>query len=99
MVTFMQFVRPALNHLAGKERISPFRIPLRCSNRLKKRPGRLEFQRGIMEQNEQGETVMRGAGHQGSHILRSMSLADCLIVLPEENGGVEAGDWVEGEPF
>ncbi|MBT3196931.1 MAG: bifunctional molybdopterin-guanine dinucleotide biosynthesis adaptor protein MobB/molybdopterin molybdotransferase MoeA [Gammaproteobacteria bacterium] len=99
MVTFMQFVRPALNHLAGKERISPFRIPLRCSNRLKKRPGRLEFQRGIMEQNEQGETVVRGAGHQGSHILRSMSLADCFIVLPEENGGVEAGDWVEVEPF
>ncbi len=99
MVTFLQFVRPAINHLAGRERVNPFRIPLRCTNKLKKRPGRLEFQRGIMEQGENGETVVRGAGHQGSHILRSMSIADCFIVLPAENGGVEAGEWVEVEPF
>ncbi|MBL6969692.1 MAG: molybdopterin molybdotransferase MoeA, partial [Gammaproteobacteria bacterium] len=69
MVTFLQFVRPALNHLAGKERATPFRIPLRCSNKLKKRPGRLEFQRGILEKGDNGETVVRGAGPQGSHIL------------------------------
>ena len=99
MVTFLQFVRPAINHLAGKERVTPFRIPLRCTNRLKKRPGRLEFQRGILTQDENGETVVQGAGHQGSHILRSMSVADCFIVLPAENGGVEAGEWVEVEPF
>ncbi|MBC8519083.1 MAG: molybdopterin molybdotransferase MoeA [Gammaproteobacteria bacterium] len=99
MVTFLQFVRPALNHLAGKERATPFRIPLRCSNKLKKRPGRLEFQRGILEKGDNGETVVRGAGPQGSHILRSMSIADCFIVLPEENSGVEAGEWVEVEPF
>jgi molybdopterin molybdotransferase len=99
MVTFLQFVRPAINHLAGRERVTPFRIPLRCSNTLKKRPGRLEFQRGIMQQNEKGETVVRGAGHQGSHILRSMSIADCFIVLSPENSGVKAGDWVEVEPF
>lgn len=99
MVTFLQFVRPALNHLAGKARVRPFRIPLRCTNKLKKRPGRLEFQRGILTQDENGETVVQGAGHQGSHILRSMSLADCFIVLPAENGGVEPGEWVEAEPF
>ncbi|MBT3308571.1 MAG: molybdopterin molybdotransferase MoeA [Gammaproteobacteria bacterium] len=99
MVTFLQFVRPAINHLSGKARVTPFRIPMRCINKLKKRPGRLEFQRGIMEQDEKGETVVRGAGHQGSHILRSMSIADCFIVLPAENSGVEAGDWVEVEPF
>lgn len=99
MVTFLQFVRPALNHLAGKDRVTPFRIPLRCTTPLKKRPGRLEFQRGTLTQDENGETVVEGAGHQGSHILRSMSRADCFIVLPAENGGIEAGEWVEVEPF
>ncbi len=99
MVTFLQFVRPAINHLAGRERINPLRIPMRCTNKLKKRPGRLEFQRGILGQDKNGETVVQGAGHQGSHILRSMSIADCFIVLPAENGGVEAGEWVEVEPF
>ncbi len=99
MVTFLQFVRPAINHLAGKDRVTPFRIPLRCTNKLKKRPGRLEFQRGILTQDEKGETVVQGAGHQGSHILRSMSIADCFIVLPAENGGVDPGEWVEVEPF
>ena len=99
MVTFLQFVRPAINHLAGKDRVIPFRISLRCSNELKKRPGRLEFQRGILEHHEDGMTTVRGTGHQGSHILRSMSLADCFIVLPADNVGVQAGEWVEVEPF
>ena len=99
MVTFLQFVRPAINHLSGKERTTPFRIPLRCTTKLKKRPGRLEFQRGTLTQDENGETVVEGVGHQGSHILRSMSRAVCFIVLPAENGGVEAGEWVEVEPF
>ncbi len=99
MVTFLQFVRPALHHLAGREQTSPLRIPMRCTNRLKKRPGRLEFQRGLIGRDENGETVVSGAGHQGSHILRSMSLADCFIVLPADNGGVEEGEWVEVEPF
>jgi len=99
MVTFLQFARPAINHLAGKEQSRPFRIPIRCANKLKKRPGRLEFQRGILETADNGEQVVRGAGAQGSHILRSMSIADCFIVLPEDNSGVEAGEMVEVEPF
>ena len=52
-----------------------------------------------MEYDDEGRLTVRNAGAQGSHILSSMSRADCFIVLPAANGGVEAGEIVEIEPF
>ena len=43
--------------------------------------------------------AVRSSGHQGSHILSSMSVANCFIVLPLDNAGVEPGDEVEVQPF
>lgn len=42
---------------------------------------------------------MRSTGPQGSHIFSSFSQANCFIVLERERGTVEAGEWVEIEPF
>ncbi|STR40562.1 Molybdopterin biosynthesis protein MoeA [Klebsiella michiganensis] len=46
-----------------------------------------------------GELVVSSTGHQGSHIFSSFSLGNCFIVLERERGNVEAGEWVEVEPF
>ena len=46
-----------------------------------------------------GELVVNSTGHQGSHIFSSFSLGNCFIVLERERGNVEAGEWVEVEPF
>jgi molybdopterin molybdotransferase len=59
----------------------------------------MEFQRGILENNEQGDLVVRSTGKQGSGILSSMSQANCFIILPIECGGVAAGKEVLVEPF
>ncbi len=99
MVTFMQFVRPALRRLSGLEAVTPLRLRLRCLDTLKKRSGRAEFQRGKMEQVESGEWVVRSTGAQGSHLLHSMSEADCFIFLDTESAGIAADDTVEVEPF
>lgn len=99
MVTFYQFVQPALRRLMGQDKAIPRRFTVSCISSLKKSPGRLEFQRGILETDEQGSLVVRSTGKQGSGILRSMSQANCFIILPRDCGNVEAGSEVLVEPF
>ncbi|TAL96208.1 MAG: molybdopterin molybdenumtransferase MoeA [Rhodanobacter sp.] len=99
MVTYYQIVQPALDYLAGAEVRQKLSLRARTSEPLRKAPGRCEFQRGCLEQGEDGELVVRAAAPQGSGILRSMSLANCFIVLPEHSGPVAAGEQVSVEPF
>ncbi|MCF6261151.1 MAG: molybdopterin molybdotransferase MoeA [Gammaproteobacteria bacterium] len=98
MVTFYQFVQPALLHMMGIKDVIPQYLYLRSETTLKKRAGRLEFQRGIIS-NANGETVVRSTGAQGSGILSSMGEANCFIELPAETEKVEAGEWVKVQPF
>ena len=94
MVTFLAFVRPALQRLMGQQPTPPARLAAVCIDRLRKRPGRREYQRGIVEADGQGRLRVGLTGRQGSGILTSMSRANCLIVLPEERGTVEPGEVV-----
>jgi molybdopterin molybdotransferase len=94
MVTFYQFVRPALLKLAGVTPQSTFPgFPARCSEAMKKGKGRTEFQRGVLFQ-ENGEWCVRPTGAQGSGVLRSMAEADCFIVLEPDREKVGAGETV-----
>ena len=96
MVTFYQFVRDALLVLSGRDPVPPlptFKVP--CTSSLKKAPGRTEFQRGILSQDAAGHWSARVTGEQGSGILRSMSEANCFIILPTEQGNVTPGTLVE----
>ncbi len=94
MVTFYQFVLPAILKLAGMDPVKLVpTLPARCTEAMKKGRGRTEFQRGILFQ-ENGEWCVRPTGAQGSGVLRSMSDADCFIVLEHEREKVGAGDTV-----
>jgi molybdopterin molybdotransferase len=96
MVTFYQFVRDALLKLAGENPVQPvpsFKVP--CQSALKKAPGRTEFQRGILTRAADGEWTVRVTGEQGSGILRSMSEANCFIILATEQGNVTPGTLVD----
>ncbi|MGR8920251.1 MAG: molybdopterin molybdotransferase MoeA [Gammaproteobacteria bacterium] len=99
MVTFYQFVEPALRKMAGTTPRTPLEIVARTTGVLKKRPGRTEFQRGILSVGADGALEVTATGDQGSGILHSMSRADCFIVLPLESGRVEAGSEVRIQPF
>ncbi|MDO9269513.1 MAG: molybdopterin molybdotransferase MoeA [Methylobacter sp.] len=99
VVTFHQIVAPALRQLSGAPLSKPLRFTATCTSVLKKVPGRQEYQRGILSQDQRGEFFVASAGQQGSHILSSMSQSGCYIVLPEECNGVQAGDKVTVEPF
>lgn len=98
MATFIEIVRPNLEYLAGQTASQPLRLKVKTLDPLKKRPGRTDFQRGILSY-QGGELVVRSTGHQGSHVLSSMSQANCFIVLAAESGSIAAGEMVEVEPF
>jgi molybdopterin molybdotransferase len=98
MVTFYQFVRDALVFMSGRDaaRLPLLKVP--CAENLRKVPGRTEYQRGILFQ-EQGGWKVRTTGQQGSGVLRSMSEANCFIVLEHERGAVKVGEPVSVQLF
>jgi molybdopterin molybdotransferase len=98
MVTWTQFVRPALDRLAGGHPRSPLRFYATLPVPVDKRRGREEFQRGIL-QRVSGAWQVRPTGDQGSGMLTSMARANCFIVLPREATHLPPGSTVEVEPF
>ena len=99
MVTFYEFVQPALRKMIGEDDAGILSLKARCDSRLKKRPGRVEYQRGILQKDQDGNLVVVKTGAQGSGILRSMSQANCFIILPIASSGVEPGEFVDIQPF
>ena len=99
VVTFDKFVKPALRKLKGENQVKPLEISARCANPIFKTPGRLEFQRGVLSYNQNGQAVVETTGNQNSSVLTSMSKANCYIVLPLECGNVNAGQTVTVQPF
>ncbi len=99
MVTFYQFVLPALQQLATGTPWKPFILNAVCTSPLRKRPGRFEFLRGILSQQEDGSFTVESLGQQGSGILTSMSRGNCFILLDEEQADVKPGDTVRVQPF
>ena len=99
LVTFYQFVQDALLALAGVSPLpEPMLFEVECGEAIRKQPGRREFLRGQLAVAG-GRRTVRLAGAQGSGVLRSMSEANCFIVLPEERGDVEAGEPVMVQIF
>jgi molybdopterin molybdotransferase len=98
MVTFYQFVRDALTRLSGRTDQPLPLLKAAAAENLRKVPGRTEYQRGILFK-ENGQWVVRTTGQQGSGVLRSMSEANCFIVLEHERGAVTAGELVSVQLF
>jgi molybdopterin molybdotransferase len=99
MVTFYQFVREALLQLAGRsgDCAAPT-VAASAAEPLRKVAGRTEYQRGILFRDG-GALKVRTTGQQGSGVLRSMSEANCFIVLEHERGRVAAGETVQVQLF
>ena len=99
MVTFYAFVRDALLTMAGA---SPSLLPMlsaRCTEPIRKKPGRTEYQRALVTRAADGDWDVALTGAQGSGILRSMSVANGLVVLRHEQGSVARGERVDVLPF
>ena len=91
LLTFELFVRPALLKMAGHSKLHRPSVTARLEERIDKPAGLRTFARGIYDR---AAGTVRSTGPQGSGILRSMSLANCLIDIPEPLAAAERGSEV-----
>lgn len=94
MVSFINFVEPALRKMQGEQGWKPLKVSAIATENLRSRQSRTEFSRGIYELDETGRLTVRTTGKQGSGILRSMSEANCLIEISPAVDTVKAGESV-----
>ena len=99
LVTFHQLALVALTKMQNATALKRTYLSVKCSSDLRKSPGRMDFQRGVLSVNEAGENVVASTGAQGSGILSSLARANCYIVLPSDQGGVKAGEMVNVQLF
>ncbi len=90
MVTFEQFVRPALRKMTGHRACFRPSVDARLTHPLRKQPGRLHLVRVVLERVD-GELHATSTGNQSSGVLRSMALATGLLVFPAEARELAAG--------
>ncbi len=95
MVTFLAFVRPALLRLMGARPQPTVYLRAASAEPIRKKPGRTEYQRGIVTREADGALSVRTTGNQGSGVLSSMVQANGLIVLGHTQANVAAGDLVD----
>ena len=99
MVSYTQFALDALLRLSGLDPL-PERplLTVLAANAIRKQPGRREYLRGTVAAVD-GCWQVKTTGNQGSGVLRSMSEANCFVVLPEDCAGVQPGDAVQVQLF
>ena len=93
LVSFHQLIRPALLKVMGAKSIVPFQTKATLIENLTKKPGRLEFVRGILEQKN-GDLLVCPTKGQGSHMLGGIANANCLIYFPQEQKSLARGEKV-----
>ena len=93
MMTFEQFVRPALLKLTGHRNLHRPTIQAVLAESMSKKAGRLHFVRVELERRD-GEVIARSTGTQSSGVLQSMTRAQGLLLFPSESTELAAGDAV-----
>jgi molybdopterin molybdotransferase len=99
LVTAHQLAVPALLKLQHAQSKKLPLLKVKTATQLNKRAGRMDFQRAVLSTNHQGEMIVTSTGSQGSGILTSMSMANCYIVLPANQGNVPANEMVNVQLF
>ena len=93
MVSFEEFVRPAILKMSGFKNLFRPSVKAVLKEGLQKKAGFRHFLRAVVELKE-GKYYVVTTGEQGSGILKSMVMANGLIVLPEDVTSLMAGDEV-----
>ena len=99
IVTLYQLAIPAMEKMSGGVVKPAIRFNAICTDKLRKSPGRTDFQRGTYSVNELGQLIVTTTGNQGSGVFSSMSQSNCFVVLEQERGNITAGETVLIEPY
>lgn len=98
MVSFELFVRPAILKMTGAREIFRPRTTAKLEHEITDKPARTKIFRGVAARSRDKLTV-RSTGRQGSGILMSMALANCLFIMPDGVSRMKKGDAVEVIPL
>lgn len=102
VVGALQFVIPVLWQMSGAgvaEQPMVLNVKAKLTNDVKKSPGRKDFQRGFLSQNEAGDYQVECFSGQQSHRIKQLSRANCFVVLDKDSGSVSANNMVTVQPF
>jgi molybdopterin molybdotransferase len=92
-VSFELFVRPAIRTLMGAQSVHRDVVRAVCATAIDGSPeGKRQFLRG---QYDRRTGSVAPVGGSGSHLVKALAHADCLIVVPEADLSVAAGDEVD----
>jgi len=87
MVTFLQFVQPAIKQMMGLKKTAPYTITATSMSSLRKSLGRVEYQRGVLGNNDQGDLIVTSTGKQGclvSHIVLCQRITTSVPLVPPD---------------
>jgi len=99
MVTFLQFAAPLLARLQGRPATAPRRLSAIADHDMASRAGRVDYLRGVYRCDAEGRLRVASTGAQGSGILSSMVMANCLIEITTEREAVGQGEVVAIQPL
>jgi molybdopterin molybdotransferase len=94
LLTFEEFVRPALLRMAGHRSVLRPMVRATFEDELRRKPGRVSFVRVVLERRGT-QLVARSAGNQDTGILGTMLRADGIAIVPAESGDLRPGAPVE----
>ena len=94
IVTYLLFVAPAVDRLGGTVAEPPLTLRARIAEGVRHAVGRREYMRGTVRRTEDG-LVVAITGDQGSNRLATFANANGLVIIDENTGDLEAGDWVD----
>jgi molybdopterin molybdotransferase len=92
LLTFEQFVRPALLRMMGHRRVFPPLQRALLQEPLRKSPGRVNLVRVRLSRRDDGTLLASTAGNQETGILKTLLRADAIAILPAEQGNLAAGE-------
>ncbi len=99
-VTFELFARPVIRRMQGANELHRRRMLVRVGEEMSKPAGLETYTRAVLRvTSDEDLPHAHSSGDQGSSMLRSLTRADCLLVLPAELEIVKTGTVVEAIPL
>jgi molybdopterin molybdotransferase len=99
LVSFEAFVRPAIRKLLGKRQLERSTVQAVALEGAKSPRGIRQYRRGVLHREANGGYGVSFVGGAGSHLVASLALSNCLVVIPEEDTEVTAGSNVTVMPL
>ncbi len=96
-ICFDQYVRPAIHAMMGRQDGERLFVRAMLTESIAKVTGLMTFARGVHSFDENGQSLVRPTGPQGSGVFTSLVKANCIVHLPEDLDNADAGDMVRVE--